>query len=1442
MAVPSKAEKVKPGVYHDEEIRRGFRVLHEHLDLAVDFDTHSLRGVAEFSLRVLNPNCVDVKLNLRRCHVQSCSVNGRPSAFEYTSALDFPPLLDAVSSDSPPHRTEDVKAEASMQNSMAGDGELTIAIPPGLSADILDDLKALAANGEDGKAAAGVPQSLPPTAQLHEFPALTVRIEYRVSNPTAGAVFYGNVATDNRLVDPMYMMTESRYGLVRCWMPCFDSRHWCDRYIFDIDVTVQSELVVVASGDLAETRIVPADEQNASERKRFSYRNGVPANAKEIVVAVGPFMPFPDPVLPQTVTHFCLPGQAEKLVQTSPPIFASALAFCRDYFGFDPPCTSFKQLFLGSLGESQETNFCAAGGLAVLSGKLLCSPRCIDAGFEAREAIMSTLVQSYIGCLLRPRGADDAWLIKGLAAHVTTLGLQSLFGRNWFRFRMLDEMNILCQEQPSQAALLSPVDPGVHIDVSAQSASRRGHVIVYMIERRIGSDIMRRALRDLVAEGRSVILALATSYEKCKASQLSTCFSNESINHLVLRAFTAPNSLDLAETEPMEDSIASGDGGSPVASKRVGATGTSSGYDDGLMGIGAGPFQKRLRAICGTDVRGLVRLWAPSRGVPRMQFGYRYNPRRHVIEFVGKQEGLEVGSYYKGKAGLQFVGTVHIKVMEVEGASDHSVEIRDSYFLVELPCHSRRTKQKSTTQGEKSARDDSSPASPIVWVRVDTDMEWCMDASFTQVESAWTSLLKSERDSVAQYKACRGLAQFGTETAGKALAGILEDNQVYWRVHAEAADALAQCKGGLEALLKFCRTRYTDQGDDGRENVKLNNFGDFRSYFVKRAVVKAIVKTRESNESNRAQRAKIPADAVNFILELLKGNDNAGNAYDDDYYVADLITAAGIIAVEGVKDQNFSGRGEGTTSASGRAIQQINRYKALDRLLPSKSGAVACAVLKALAEYEAAKLGTLERNRRGTPIQDMMRSRHKPNETLLQLMYRHCSSNNQLQVRLQALESLALVYSGDLEVCLWLLGRVDRYFSGLDVIDQAFGRQAASRNTERMEPPAVRLRVLEALNAAVRTSLWGRDDAPVVKSLRQQSARAREICVRIRRLMVGDADDRVRRLASQFATKVWGSGAPVCFLNRTEYYHAVNAFKMNAGDPSKLKKRVIPFEFRLKEEIAPKPPLKPIKASKPSKSHKTHRHHHRSSKSASVEPQTFGNSSGMDDSDFPTLEEIQPNPRPSKSKPKAVSLRSKAPAKPASAPMITSLDTPIGQYKPVSKSVLQKPDPRSAPKPPAAEAAPRPHAPPPPSPSARPTSKMSFAAHKLDREDVRFIRKAWKERQRRPEERGCGGKHAVGEVIDVGAVDDGRQRDDGDRKKKKKKKRKRDGDGEEGDDRGDKERRKKKKKKKRRHGGEEYGKADEGADGGRAGSSSRALPGAEPKIGKFKIKLNRPVS
>lgn len=1177
MVAPGKADKAKPPVFHDAELARGFRVLREHLALTVDLQKRVVRGTATLTLAALNTRFVDVALNLRRCAVRAVRVNGQPAPFHLVSALDDDELLRAVSSDSERLRIVDVEDAMRRRTIAAAEQpELTVNLPANISADIIEELEAAfkvaAPAGYDAQQpakvdAAGVAICPAPALPLHELPIVAVVVEYEALDPTAGAVFYGDRSAAHPNAGPRYMATDGRHGMARCWMPCVDSILWCDRHPFDLDISVQSDLMVVASGDLVETRLMlpsesslkcsskseahsEPDEAAGCSMKIFSYRLNVPAHAAEIAVAVGPFMPFPDPALPATVTHFCLPGRARELVHTSPPLFAKALAFCRDYFGCDPPCTSFKQLFLGPVGLSPETTVCAAGGVAMYSGDLLYSERCIDEGFAAREAVMLSLVTSYFGRLLRPRAAEDNWLIIGVAAHVSALGLQTILGRNWFRFRMLDLMRELSTEPSRDAHVLSVVDNGRVTDLTRESVCRRAHVIVYMIARRIGGDIMRRALRDMVAEGRSVAAGAMRTWALVFA-KLNGTHSVAPIATAVAPSLSWGPSV-LSRT--LENTGTECDDNSPLGpltqQQTIPAGVGASGFDDAVNGVSVGPFLKRLRAICGTDVRSLVRLWASSRGVPRMQIAYQYNPRRHQVEFVVKQEAVEQGALFKGREGLGFSGSLHVKVMEVEGAFEHSVEIRDPVFLVELPCHSRRAKHKSAAQAEKEFQEDPIRASPVLWVRVDPDLEWCKDTIFKQKDRAWISILKSERDAIAQYEACRGLALYGSATAAKALSTILEDPQTYWRVRAEAAQVLAGCDGGLDVLLNYCRARYTDPGDNGRENVRPNDFVDMADYFVRRAIVRAIVLARVPGSRTAAQpEGSVPMEVVEFLLALLKGNDNAGNKFDDHHYVVDLLDAAASVGVLCINDRAHVDSQNPECSSTARILKQIERYRALDRLIPSRAGLVSMGVVRALSKIEVAKLVTQDAKQQGSLCSELIRGRLAPNASLLRLFHEFSGRSMSLQTRAVAMSSLAMVYGGDLEVVLWLLVRVDRTSVGDDIIALP-RRPDLTTEASFMESGYLRRLVLEGLIAAAESVAWKPALPPILAALRRPTKRAMQVCVRIFRLVVGDADERIRVAALRFAHVVWGNGVPVCLFGTAEYIEAKACAELRGGAAS----------------------------------------------------------------------------------------------------------------------------------------------------------------------------------------------------------------------------------------------------------------------------------------------------
>lgn len=1079
--------------------------------MTADLSKHVVYGRATIRFAVLGIQCTNFTLHLRRCEIQSVCINGRSAGFELSDPLNDPVSLSEVSSERSRVRVDQAGEKCDSLIPRGENTELCVPLPPDISADVLDLWNALAAGNPAAQAIAEatveaaassssaiIPQ---PFCQVSDLPTLTLVIEYNTTDAAVGAVFHEN---------PSYMQVEGRFGMARCWMPCVDTLLSCDRCPWDINITVESHLCVIASGVLidrvvnrdgdpgalnscATASLAPPDrgyswhsandEQGAMHDERtemlhpketYCFRVPTALNACDIGVVVGEFLALPDPSFPVRVTHFCRPGRSRELVFAVLEVFSLVREFCSEYFGMDLPCASYNQVFIGTANMVELTRT-YGGGLAVFSEKILHDDKSIDEGFDARVAIASAAVSMYLGDLIRPRMSEDAWFVLGLASHVTCLALIPVLGRNWYRLHIHDEVRQMASESRATAPILADVtkDSSFCIEKASVSVRRRALLIAYIIERRIGSDTLKRAVRDVVAE--------------------------------TYRAWHGLNP-----------------------------------HEECLLGLRVGPFLKRIRAICGADVRQLVRNWAASCGTPRIRLAYKYNPRRHQIDVAIEQRELGDEQQNGDKEGLHFQGSLCVRVMEPEGTCDHPVDVIDPCFVAELPCHSRRTKQKTAAASEKEPGEDTGRILPISWARIDPDMEWCIDYTFIQPESAWAAMLQSERDVVAQVDACRGLADYGTKSATCALYEALSNKKFYWRVRAEAASALTMCDGGLKVLLTyFCRS-YTDldgstDGDEFEKAVsdgkikllRSSNFDDISEYMLQRSVIKAIASVCERGP---VLGSSVLSTASEFVISVLREHDNSGNFFRDDHYLADLLRCASKVAVSCIDD---------LPRASESIISQIKRYRLLDRLVPDRSGIVVAAIMEGLADIEVAKLQHLRkstneargRNGRIVPC------RATTDPDLMALITDLSRLSTPSVARLQSLLSFVKLYGGDLQCLSWVLARVDQTSEGDNTLELPL--------TSRLLPPghfiedsSVRCGILRQILTELRRDSSGAAFCPLARALRRHTKLAIEVCTRIMRIAVGEADAEMRTLALHIARSAWGVGVPVCLLRDSEYIDA----------------------------------------------------------------------------------------------------------------------------------------------------------------------------------------------------------------------------------------------------------------------------------------------------------------
>ncbi|KAG0458297.1 hypothetical protein HPP92_023454 [Vanilla planifolia] len=157
----------------------------------------------------------------------------------------------------------------------------------------------------------------------------------------------------------------------------------------------------------------------------------------------------------------------------------------------------------------------------------------------------------------------------------------------------------------------------------------------------------------------------------------------------------------------------------------------------------------------------------------------------------------------------------------------------------ELPKRIQKPKKGSKADGSDDNAETvpsqdmrASSDSPLLWIRVDPEMEYLAEIHFHQPVQMWA----------------------------------------FWRVRIEAAYALAHTASegtdwaGLMHLIKFYKGRRFD-ADTGLPRP--NDFHDVPEYFVLEAIPHAVAMVRAVDN-------KSPREAVEFVLQLLKYNDNSG--------------------------------------------------------------------------------------------------------------------------------------------------------------------------------------------------------------------------------------------------------------------------------------------------------------------------------------------------------------------------------------------------------------------------------------------------------------------------------------------------------------------------------------------------------------------------------------
>ncbi|CAN1133216.1 Transcription initiation factor TFIID subunit 2 [Linum perenne] len=704
-----------------------------------------------------------------------------------------------------------------------------------------------------------------------------VRINYWVEKMETGIHFYDNV---------LHSHNQIRRG--RCWFPCMDEGF--QRCCYDLEFTVAQNLVAVSAGTLLYT-VLSEDEP---PRKTYVYRLEVPVMARWISLAVAPFEIFPDPEI-DLVSHLCLPSCLSQL-RNSVHFFHNAFKYYEDYLDIKFPFGSYTQLFLAP--EMVITSSSLGAAMSIFSSQLLYDEKVIDQTIDTCIKLSFSLARQWFGIYIAAEEPSDEWLLDGLAGFLTDLFIKKFLGNNEARYRRYKANCAVCKAEDPVITLSSSASCkdlyGTHnIGLYGKLRSWKSVTVLQMLEKQMGPESFRRILQKIVSRAGEAVPVRSLSTKEV------TCY--------FFRHFATK------------------------------------------VGNLERPFVKEFFAR-----------WVSSCGSPVLRIGFSYNKRKNIVELAVLRECTVVQESNTSMlnvdgenrdADLGWPGMMSIRIHEFDGMYDHPVLplSGDTWQLLEIPCHSRgsgrrfqKPKKGSKPEGSDENGDipvveRTSSESPFSWIRADPEMEYLAEIHLNQPVPMWINQLEKDEDVVAQSQAIMALSSLPhlPFSVVNAMNNLLSDSKVFWRVRIEAAFALANsaCEetdwAGFQHLVKYYKSRRFDATIG---LPKSNDFHDFAEYFVLQAIPHAVSMVRTVDK-------KSPREAVEFVLQLLKYNDNSGNPYSDVFWLAALVQSVGELEF-----------GQQSMCCLSSLLKSINRLLQYDRLMPSYNGILTVSCIQTLSQ------------------------------------------------------------------------------------------------------------------------------------------------------------------------------------------------------------------------------------------------------------------------------------------------------------------------------------------------------------------------------------------------------------------------------------------------------------------------------------------------------------
>ncbi|KAG1474498.1 hypothetical protein G6F56_000326 [Rhizopus delemar] len=925
-------------------------------------------GLAELTIQPTHSKLTSIKVNSRQCKIEKTFVND--ILVEFTHSDSVVDLNLGANTTIAHHQVYKSKYLNALRE--ADEGELSIQLPA-------DCVKQIGT-----KVNPSLPPQPPPKTQQQKdeilerppeiepiFAPLFIRIEYTLENPRNGIVY---VQKDDEIAPyvSVIMCTWDMEFIV----PRKENGATIPEYDGEGSFDEENGMMVVCSGDVIEQVIHPEDVT----KKIVHYSLSVPTAAPFIGFAVGPFemiklspQQLQEEVLTATdldenqqqslmaeinmmcnIYAFGLPGFDEELNVTCSFLMHAMHFYTQEYGSY--PFSDYKLVFV----EDAWANVSSSASLAICSSKLLYSADIIDQIYQTRRELSQELARQWFGIYIVQKSWPDTWLVRGLANYMGSLFIKRHLGNNEYRLRLKKDMELCCVLDINRppiynSALPYPVDPE-----DLDFIELKAPLVVYMLDKRMckggGTLGLSRVLPKILVSAMSGELAqnaISTHYflRLCrKVSGFDTkVFAEQWVYRSGCPRFSF--SFHFNRKKMVVEIFMRQENTNALV---IGPADSSYGveYQELMSPLFTGNLTVRIHEADGTPYEHILDIQSNKQKF-EVQFNTKYKRiRRNTKRFQAKQAAA--------------AAAVAEEEQENEEGGDQTTVLGIIPSLgLGMPLFEdpSRKKEWRIVEWGQDEEDTSGAASAMFdWIRLDAEFEWICVVEFKQPDYMWAAQLTKDRDVVAQHEAIDALKYMPSYATSTSLLRAIMDPKCFYKIRMEAAYGLAACGipslnwVGLHQLSKmfhqsycFPINTYSNDRDEHMDGLPLihsipkpNNFSNLSDYFLQKASVVAFAQIRD-------ERGLTPVRIRQFLLDLLRYNDNIGNEFTDCYYVATLISALGDALIPNTDDslQMDDFEGEQVNAA---AKAEIERFRTLDYVIPSYHNIITVTCLKTMTK------------------------------------------------------------------------------------------------------------------------------------------------------------------------------------------------------------------------------------------------------------------------------------------------------------------------------------------------------------------------------------------------------------------------------------------------------------------------------------------------------------